>query len=543
MKERMQNQESEPVNPLLYLLVFTSGFTVMLVEISAPRILGPFFGTSAHVWTSVIGVILAALSIGYYVGGRIADRRPSPALLAVIVMWGGAVTALSPVLAPWFGYWIMPAGLGLGQVYTLLRLGSLATAACIFFLPALLLAMVGPFTIRCITARDKVGRSAGTVFALGTVGSILGTFLPTFLLIPWIGSRATVLVATALLTLVAILVYVVHRRRVVPAIPAILLIAAAMVVVGITPIRDKQNGEDWFEEGESPYQYVRVSSTRVNGDEYLRLQVNEPVSDYHSLWIPGRLLTGKYFDHFALLPRLLPVPATGGRKLSVLILGLAGGVISRQYHTFFPDRLDIIDGVEVDPLVVHFARRHFELDAEHHPHLAVHLLDGRLFLKTCGEKYDIVIVDAYTHQIYLPPHMSTVSFFEETRRVLRPGGILALNASSYNPGIGLVPRLVNTLARAFGEAFMAESCPGNYILFAFKDRRDAWPPSSGPSDFIPEPLAPLWARFTALHAVLRFHDDPDAQVFTDDDCPVEILASQDLALTAARYSSTQPRHP
>ncbi|MBN2490917.1 MAG: fused MFS/spermidine synthase, partial [Planctomycetes bacterium] len=325
-----------PVRPLLYLLVFTAGFAVMLVEITAPRILGPFFGTSAHVWTNVIGVILAALSLGYYLGGRLADRWPSPRLLAGIVMGGCAVTALTPVVAPVLGRAILPAGLGLGQAYDLLRFGSLVTAACVFFPPALLLAVVGPFTIRCVVAHDRVGRSAGTVYALGTVGSLLGTFLPTFVLIPWLGSRSTVLGATAVLFLVALVVYLAHGGRARAALPVLLVLLAAWLVVGRTPIRPAQAGERLLGEGESAYQYVRASEVGAGDQRELRLQVNEPVTDYHSLWRPGRLLTGSYYDHYALLPYLLPEAVDAApASLSVLILGLAGGVISRQYHALF----------------------------------------------------------------------------------------------------------------------------------------------------------------------------------------------------------------
>jgi len=521
--------------------VFTAGFTVMLVEITAPRLLGPYFGTSAHVWTSVIGVILVALSIGYYVGGRVADRRPCPGLLALVVMWGCAVTALTPVVAPWFGRWVLPPGLGLGQAYDLLRFGSLVTALCVLLPPALLLAVVGPFTIRCLAARDQVGRSAGTIYAISTVGSILGTFLPTFVLIPRLGSRPTVLAATALLGLVAFTVYVVHRRRFAPGLPALLVVVVAGVVVARTPIRGEESGEQLIAEGESPYQYVRLSRSSSGGVEHLRLQVNEPVSDYHSLWVPGRTLTGSYYDHFSLLPYLLPDAGDRDRRLSVLILGLAGGAISRQYHAFFPDRLEAVDGVEVDPVMIDLARRHFALDAEHHPRLAIHVLDGRLFLRTSGSRYDIVIVDAYAHQIYLPPHMATVSFFEETKQVLEPGGVMALNASAYDPSVGLLPRLVNTVARAYGQAFVAKTDQLNYILFAFKDRPDPWPPRGQRADRMPEPLRPLWTTLTAPGRVVRYRDDPSAPVFTDDDCPVEILASRDLARTAARYACPRAR--
>lgn len=519
------------MRPLLYVLVFTAGFAVMLVEITAPRLLGPFFGTSAHVWTNVIGVILAALSIGYYVGGRLADRRPDPALLAMIVMWGCAITALTPFAVPWIGRWVLPGELGLGQAYDILRYGSLVTAVCVFFPPALLLAVVGPFTIRCLSDGDQVGRSAGTVFAVGTVGSLVGTFLPTFVLIPWLGSRATVLGATALLFLVALVVYVAGRKRALAAAPAAALLVAAAVAVGMTPLRPAAPGETLVAEGESAYQYVRVSRVEKDGTTQLRLQVNEPVTDYHSLWVPGRVLTGSYYDHYTLLPWML-APEADGRKLSVLILGLAGGVISRQYHMLFPERIEAIDGVEVDPLVIELSRRHFGLEKKFHPKLDVHVLDGRLFLRAAPRRYDLVIVDAYAHQIYMPPHMTTVAFFEEVKAVMKPGGIVALNASAYAAGVGLVPRLVNTVARVFGRACLGEACPGNYVLFAYQDRRAGWPPTRKAAE-LPEAIRPLWLRFSAPRHVLRFDDDRQAAVFTDDDCPAEMLATRDLERAAA----------
>jgi spermidine synthase len=342
---------------------------------------------------------------------------------------------------------------------------------------------------------------------------------------------------------VALLVYLVHRRRVVAAVPVALILAAAAVVVGLTPIRAAQEGETLLAEGESAYQYVRVSRAASDGVEQLRLQVNEPVTDYHSLWVPGKLLTGSYYDHYSLLPFLLPDPPGFRRPLSILILGLAAGVISRQMHAFIPKRLEHIDGVELDPVMVDLARVPFGLDAEQQPRLAIHILDGRLFLKACGNKrlYDIVIVDAYAHQIYLPPHMTTVSFFHEVRNKLRPGGIVALNASAYQPGEGLLPRLVNTVARVFGEAFLARTCPGNYMLFAFKDRPEAWPPAACRPEDLPAPLREIWTAFTAPRHALRFVDDPGSPVFTDDDCPVEILATRDLERAAACYAGSTAR--
>ncbi len=201
------------VSSLIYLLVFTAGFTVMLVEMSAPRLLAPAFGSTTAIWTIVIGVILTALSLGYYIGGWLADRNPDPARLCLIVMGGCGITALIPVFTPLCADWIVPTNLTLETARNLPHTGTLVTALVVFFPPALVLAMVGPYAITCLASADKVGQSAGTVYALSTIGSLLGTFTPTFFLIPWLGSRTTILMATGLLFAVALIGYGVLRGR------------------------------------------------------------------------------------------------------------------------------------------------------------------------------------------------------------------------------------------------------------------------------------------------------------------------------------------
>ncbi len=516
-----------PIRALIYVLVFVSGLSVMLIEMTAPRLLGPFFGTSTVVWTNVIGVILLALSIGYYVGGRLADRRPHVTWLASIVMVGAALASIAPVAVPAIGRAVLEPGLGLGAAYGLIGRGSLVTAILVFFPPALLLAIVGPYAIRCLAEHDHVGRAAGTIYALGTIGSLAGTFLPTFWLIPTVGSRATILIACGTLFGIAAIVFVAHRRRAPVAGIGVLAIVGATLASG-GPVR---GGDDLIAEAESAYQYVRVSREEADGTTALLLQVNEPVADYQSRWVEGRVLTSAYYDHFALLPLL--VPAREDRPLSVAIIGLAGGVISRQYHALYPDTRLHIDGVEVDGEVVRLAREHFGLDATHQPHTDVHVLDGRVFLARAPSRYDVIVVDAYASQIYLPPHLCTVDFFRLARERLHDDGVLALNVSAYAPDRGLLPGLTRTVARAFGEAFVAPTAPGNFVVFATAGggtRR--WPPTA--TRPVPEALGALWAGLTRPRTALRLPDRPDAAVFTDDDCPVERLADADLAAALAR---------
>jgi len=504
----------------------------MLLEVTAPRILGPFFGTSAHTWTNVIGVVLAALATGYYLGGRLADRRPDPKVLYAVVMAGCIVAGAIPFGARLTGRLLIQGDLDLAQAYNLGKYGSLVTALLVFFPPAVLLGMVGPFAVRCLAGRSGVGRAAGTVFALGTIGSILGTFLPTFLLIPLLGSRLTVLLASAALFLVALVGLCAERGRRAMACAALLIVPASAILLALNrPIR---GGPGLVDEVETPYHYIRVTRESRPEGSMLCLRVNEPVTDYQSVRYLGRTETLTYADYYGLLPWLAGRPKSA--PLRVLILGLAAGNMSRLLHAYHdPDADLVIDGVEVDPGMVRTARRHFGLTARAHPHLRIHVMDGRLYLRTTRNRYDVIVVDCYLNQIYIPPHMSTVSFFREVRDRLAPHGILALNVSAHDPGRGLVPRLLGTVASVFSDVFVAHLPRSiEHMILAFRSPPARWPPAPA-GDGIPRALRYAWKNLRRPFVTVRHRPDPSIRPFTDDDCPVEQLAHLDLAGTARRY--------
>ena len=335
----------------LGVVVFTAGAGTLATEISASRLLAPYFGNSTVVWANIIGLILVYLSLGYWLGGKLADRAPRPGLLGGIVLASAAFIAATPFVArP-----ILDAALrGFDSISVGVVVGSFIAALALFAIPVTLLGAVSPFAIRlALTDVERAGTIAGRLYALSTVGSIIGTFVSALVTIEAFGTQRTMVGTAALLAGSAVLL--IGRR----AIPAGLAVIALLLV---PPGAVKATSGLLFEK-ESPYQYVSVvqwpDGTRV-------LQLNEGVA-YHSMWRRGSVLTGEYWDLFAMLPPLL-----GHAAHNMLVIGNAGGTIARAYGRFYPGVS--IDGVELDPSVTAAGRRFLGLDDNRRLH--VYTADG-----------------------------------------------------------------------------------------------------------------------------------------------------------------------
>jgi len=492
----------------LLALGFLSGFAVMALEITAVRLLAPFFGATVHVWTNIIGVILLALSAGYLLGGKLADLRPEPRLLCRLMVSGAVLGGVVPFAGPPLCRWLLPEDLELGSAFGAFWGGSLVVATILFLPPSFLLAMTGPLLIRCLSRTRGVGVSAGVVYGVSTLGSLLGTFLPTLLLVPRLGTRRAILLAVVPLAAAA-LPGALRRARLPAAGGALLFGAALLAWAGGLRIR---GGAGDLAERESAYQYVRV---REDGAARF-LVLNEGVDSFHSVWIRGQVLTeGRYYDYFNVLPLL--GQAGPGRAL---VLGLAGGTVARQLLHFFPGRVTGIDGVEIDPAVLELGVRFFELDPAR---VRILTRDARAILRALpAGGYPLIVADVYASQVYIPPHLASREFFEEAGRTLRPGGVFGINLGGFTPASAVVRAVTNTLAAAFGgEAFLTE-LPGtrNWLAFAFRAPAPAWPPAR-PEGMPPE-LAPLWETVVSPQT-MRWRVAGDEPVFTDDHAPVEAL--------------------
>jgi predicted membrane-bound spermidine synthase len=401
-------------------LVFGAGIGALATEITASRLLAPYFGSSTIVWANLIGIVLAALALGYWLGGRLADRRPQPALLGSIVLAGAVFVAAIPFVAkPFLDLTVE----GLDDASAGAVIGSFVAVLLLCAPPVVLLGMVSPFAIRlAVSSIETAGAVAGRLYALSTAGSLLGTFLPALVLIPAIGTQRTFLVVAALLAVSACFLLGVRY----------LVVAAALAALIALPPGAVKAQEGLLHEETSYHQYIQV----VERDDGRRLlYLNEGVA-VHSVWRPDSVLTGGVWDAFLALPPLL------GRPLErVAILGNAAGTTARALGVYYPDAE--IDGVELDPAVSGVGRRYFGL--EDNPRLTVHDADARPFLRRTDQRYDLIVVDAY-HQPYVPFYLATREFFGLVRERLAPGGIVALNVAA-------VPddeRLVRAIGRTLG---------------------------------------------------------------------------------------------
>jgi MFS family permease len=302
---------------LLYLLVFAAGMTTMATEMSGSRLLAPYFGNSLYIWANLIGLILIYLTAGYWLGGRIADRRPEPRLLYSLTL----AAAVGIALLPFISRPIMSIAIqGIEQVSAGAFLGSFAVTVLLFAVPVTILGMVPPFAIRLrLTGVETAGNTSGSLYALSTVGSIIGTFLPVLLLIPWIGTRDTMLLFAGTLAAVSV---VGLGRGIYAGAPLVILAGLALPQGQIKP-----DASALFET-ESPYQFIQVVQS---GDtRYLKLNEGWAV---HSIYNTDETFTGSYWDYFLAAPWL----GSAEPPREVLNIGCAAGTIVRQFARFYPD--------------------------------------------------------------------------------------------------------------------------------------------------------------------------------------------------------------
>jgi spermidine synthase len=415
-----QLSEQRPSSLALGALVFGAGIGALATEITASRLLAPYFGASTIVWANLIGIVLAALAVGYWLGGRLADRRPRPSLLGFIVLTAAVFVAAIPFVAKPF-LDVTVKGLDAASMGAVV--GSFAAVLLLFSPPVVLLGMVSPFAIRlAVSSVETAGAVAGRLYALSTAGSLLGTFLPALVLIPAVGTQRTFLVIAALLA--ASSCFLLGARY--------LLVAALLAALVMIPPGAVKAESGLLHEETSRYQYIRVLE-RSDGRRVL--QLNEGVA-IHSLWRAHSVLTGGEWDAYLAVPSLLRRPLE-----RVAILGNAAGTTARALGVYYPRAK--VDGVELDPAVSRVGRQYFGMGEI--PKLTVHDADARPFLRSTDTKYDLIVVDAY-RQPYVPFYLATREFFRLVREHLTPGGIVVLNIAALPDDKRLARAIGGTLA-------------------------------------------------------------------------------------------------
>ena len=498
-----------------------AGAGSMALEVTAVRLLAPWFGTSVQAWTNVIGLVLGSMAAGYLLGGRLADRteRPRPGLP---LLGAGVLAAAAPLLLPPLAGLFTDPDLPLEAALGAMAAASLPVSALLFGPALFLLGMVPPFLVKAWTGGDpaRVGRASGAVYALGTLGALAGTFAPTWWLVPGLGSRAAIFLTGGVLAGTGALMEVLRRPRAGRTgwllSGAFLLLAASGSLQAVTPAFPPP-GQDAkvLMERESPYQFVRVLEKKEGGRTWRLLSLNEGLDSFHSILgldLKGNT-GGRYYDALCLAPLLCGAPLGPGAK--VLSLGSAGGTCLRLLEEDYGPGL-ALEGVEIDPVCVEAGRRFLGLPARARIHAGV---DARVFTRCAQGPYRFVVIDAYASQIYIPFHLATVEFFREVRDLLEPGGVAAVNVGDPSREGLLALPLARTLARAFGKALLAPIPESrNYLLAAKKGGIPD--PALFESPRCPPPLARL-GRILSRKGEWRIVDPGEGPWFRDDRCPLE----------------------
>jgi spermidine synthase len=416
---------------LLQLTVFVAGAVLLGLEIVGSRVLAPYFGSSIFVWGSLISTFLAGLTLGYYTGGFLADRKPHLAVMAVLILISGVLVVILPVTAP-------PINRGIASVDFGPRLNPLLATLCLFFLPSIFMGTVSPYAIKlAASSLATIGNTAGLIYAISTAGSIVGALLTAFYLIQMIGVRSILYALGITLMALALLLMMVDRatrRRLGK--QAIAWGILATLCAGLPAAAAVKI----LYERDSLYHHIIVTD-----DDSLRtLRFDRLRQSALDLNDPNRMVFHyTQYLHLAM--------AFHDRPERVLFIGLGGGSAPRRFQRDYPTLL--IDVAELDPEVVNVAKRYFMF--EESDRMKVQVVDGRIFLQKTPYRYDIIVLDAY-YADAIPFHLTTREFLKELKAKLTPTGIVVSNiiGNVRGPDSKLFRSLLKTLETEFAQTYV-----------------------------------------------------------------------------------------
>jgi predicted membrane-bound spermidine synthase len=511
MREATRSTVKLAPDRMLTLAVFTGGMTTLAVELSASRLLGNVFGTSNVVWANIIGLILVYLAAGYFIGGRWADRSPHPTTFYKLMTWAALATGLVPIIARPV---LLFAAKSVEQLSAALMIGSFIAVLVLFSLPVTLLGCVSPFAIRlAIKDTQHAGKVSGWIYAVSTLGSIVGTFLPVLWLIPSIGTARTFMIFSLLLVLVALVGLLRHDRR---AAVRLSWIPLLLLVLGFVALRGPiKQAEGQVFETESAYNYIQVIEQQ--GVRYLLLNEGQAI---HSIYYANMGPTYGSWDYFLAAP-FFNEPPVGIEDVDRLgIVGLAAGTIAKQYTQVFGPIP--VDGWEIDPEIVEVGQDWFAMNE---PNVNAIVTDGRWGLTHSDATYDVIGVDAYRLP-YIPWHLTTVEFFQEVWTKLSEDGVLVINVGRTPNDRRLVDAMVGTISEVF---------PGVHVVdvpYTFNTIVYGTVQPTEPANLVANQLALKAAEAPPLlldvigRAIENLQPTPESTVvFTDDRAPIEMITN------------------
>lgn len=489
----------------LYLTEFFAGMSVMAVELGASRLLAPYFSSSQIVWTIIIGTIMIAMALGNIYGGKKADKDPNPDKLYLRLL----VAAVWIALIPLVGKYVI-IGISALMIFTVsagfLVWAALAACFVVFVFPLFLLGTVTPSLVKyTVVSLDESGKVVGRLGAANTIGSIIGTFVPTFVTIPAVGTSITFIIFAGILLLLALIYFITSKRKLVQS-------AIAVVLVVLSGIFGTTTGFAFWEkslayEGESVYNYLQVKED----DRRVSLSTNV-MFGVQSVYMKSETLTGMYYDYAMAAPFMCGVHEKD--SLDVLILGMGTGTYATQCDRYF-DNIECI-GVEIDEKIIDLSRTYFSLPES----VPVVAYDGRAYLDATKDKFDVIMVDAY-QDITIPFQMSSVEFFTSVKNHLRDGGVMVVNMNMRSNREGSINEyLSDTIASVFDNVYKIDiPTSTNSELFASQNEEFL--------DIMEQNVA-LETNASLKNMMIRVLSELNeykggAKIMTDDKAPVELL--------------------
>ncbi|MFL7837481.1 MAG: spermidine synthase [Candidatus Promineifilaceae bacterium] len=448
------NQIQGSSRTYLFITVFIAGMSTLAVEFTTSRMMQTVYGTSNIVWANVIGLVLFFLTIGYFLGGWMADRQPSEKVFYILVTIAGFCSVFFLLLTSVI---LHSASTAMAELAVGAIAGSLAGVFFTLAVPMTLLGCISPFAIR-LAVRDvgEAGRISGRIYAISTWGSLLGTYLPVLLVIPLAGSRITAVIFGGVLLLVGLFgLWRMNRRAAAVGSLSILLLLPFIWFWSRGGIK---NYDGQIFETESAYNYVQV--VRQGDCNYLLLNEGQA---YHSFYCDGgRVPRVSVWSIMLAAPYFNDASSENPIRVEKLgVIGLAAGTIPKQFTRVFG--APAVDGIELDPAIVQVGRDYFALTD---PNINVLVGDGRYELNRLRGGYDVITIDAYKVP-YIPWHMTTREFFAEVRDQLTEDGVVAINVGRAPGDRRLVEAITATLLEVFPTVH-AIDVPGalNTILVA-----------------------------------------------------------------------------
>ena len=488
----------------LYLTEFFAGMSVMAVELGASRLLAPYFSSSQIVWTIIIGTIMIAMALGNIYGGRSADKNPNPDKLYARVL----IAAVWIAAIPFFGKFVI-LGISALLVVTVntnfLIWAAFITCMAVFVFPLFLLGTVTPSLVKyTVDSLDDSGKTVGTLGAFNTIGSIIGTFIPTFVSIPAVGTAATFLIFSGILLVLGLIYFIFSKRGAVRCGVTTALFLVSCVLSNLIGFAFWE--KNLVFEGESIYNYLQVKETDTK--TYLSTNV---LFGVQSVYVKSGELSGLYYDYAMAAPLMSDC---GDEEKDILILGMGTGTYAKQCMNYF-DGINA-EGVEIDEKITELSRRYFDLPEN----VKVTTYDGRAFLNVSDKKYDVIMVDAY-QDITIPFQMSSKEFFSLVKAHLKENGVMVVNMNMRSDSAdGINSWLADTIADVFSEVYTVDVIGStNRELFASENPQMLEVLSENKSELENEAL---YDMISSVSANLVRYEGGD-KILTDDKAPVELL--------------------